>query len=53
MAEWKCTQVYLNKIATGSWITAATLVAGEETWKRATSPTTHFRRSFWLRIASP
>ena len=29
-----------------SWITAATLVAGVDTWKRVTSPARHFRRSF-------
>ena len=27
-----------------SWITAATLVAGVDTWKRVTSPASHFRR---------
>ena len=28
-----------------SWITAATQAAGVETWKSATSPASHFRRS--------
>ena len=29
-----------------SWITAATLVAGVDTWKRVTSRATNFRRTF-------
>ena len=29
-----------------SWITAAALVAGVDTWKRVTSPANHFRRLF-------
>ena len=29
-----------------SWITAATLEAGVETWKRVTSFASYFRRSF-------
>ena len=31
-----------------SWITGATLVAAVDTWKRVTSPASHFRRLFWL-----
>ena len=31
-----------------SWITATTMVAGVESWKRAISPASHFRRSFYL-----
>ena len=33
-----------------SWITAATLVAGVETWKSATLPASYFRRSFIILI---
>ena len=33
-----------------NWITAATLAAGVENWKRATSPAIHFRRLLLLLI---
>ena len=29
-----------------TWIAAATPVAGVDTWKRVTSPASHFRRAF-------
>ena len=47
-ATWPSENVprFVQQNCERNWITVATLTAGLKTWKRATLPATHLRRSF-------